>query len=164
MAKHCTHCGTKLYDEGDYCHVCGKSKAGTPGSSGPAMKPIVLPPEAESTFFQDGNVLVTNLHFTVPGRIFAISDVRSVRLEKTVAARSWPTVFYLLGLGAFLSRVYSLGLILLTLGALLNAVSRPKFTVVLDSLSGEVRAFTSSDRNYIFEIVDALHKAIAYRP
>jgi hypothetical protein len=69
----------------------------------------------------------------------------------------------MLGLAALLSRVYGLGLILFTLGALLNAVSRPKFTVVLDSASGEIPAFTSSDRDYISEIVDAVKKAIVYR-
>jgi hypothetical protein len=65
--------------------------------------------------------------------------------------------------GSFLARLYRFGLILFILGAFLNMISRPKFTIVLDSVSGEVRAFTSSDRNYISEIVDALKKAIAYR-
>jgi Family of unknown function (DUF6232) len=163
MAQHCTHCGTEVYDEGNFCHVCGKSKAGTPSDSGTALKPVVLPPDAESTFFEDGTVSVTNIHFTVPGRIFAMSDVKSARLEKTGAARSWPTACYLLGVGAFLARLYRFGLVLFIVGALLNVISRPKFTIVLDSASGEVRAFTNGDRDYISEIVDALKKAIAYR-
>jgi len=33
---------------------------------------------------------------------------------------------------------------------------------VLDSVSGDLRAFTGSDRDYVSEIVDALNKAIAY--
>jgi hypothetical protein len=163
MAQHCIHCGTEVYDEGNYCHVCGKSKAGIPSSSGPAPKPIVLPPDEERTFFQDGTVIVTNTHFTVPGRIFAMSDVKSVRFERTQATRSWPTALYLLGLGSFLVRLYRFGLVLLIIGALLNTISRPKFTIVLDSVSGEVRAFTSSDRDYIYEIVEALKQALAYR-
>jgi hypothetical protein len=162
MAQHCIHCGTEVYDEGNFCHVCGKSKTEIPSGSGTALKPIVIPPDAEATFFQDGTVIVTNIHFTVPGRIFAMSDVRGVHLEKTGVAR-WPTACYLLGVGSFLARLYRFGLILFILGAFLNMISRPKFTIVLDSVSGEVRAFTSSDRNYISEIVDALKKAIAYR-
>jgi hypothetical protein len=92
-----------------------------------------------------------------------MSDVKSVRFERTQATRSWPTALYLLGLGAFLARLYRFGLILLIIGALLNTISRPKFTIVLDSVSGEVRAFTSSDRDYIYEIVEALKQALAYR-
>jgi hypothetical protein len=34
---------------------------------------------------------------------------------------------------------------------------------VLESVSGEVRAFMSSERDYLAEIVSALKKAIAYR-
>ncbi len=145
MAQHCIHCGTQLYDEGDYCHVCGKSKAGMPGRS-EAPKPIVLPPEAESTFFQDGSVYVTSTHFTVPGQTFAISDVQGVRFQKN-SSGSWPTVCYLLGMGAFLTEVFRLGLILFILGAIISTIFRPKFTVVLETVSGEVRAFTSSDRS-----------------
>jgi hypothetical protein len=163
MAQHCIHCGTQVYDEGNYCHVCGKSKAGTSSSSGPAPKPVLLPPDGERTFFQDGTVIVTNTHFTVPGRVFSMSDVRSVGFERTQATRSWPTALYLLGLGSFLARLYRFGLVLLIIGAALNAIFRPKFTIVLDSMPGEVRAFTSSDRDYIAQIVDALKQAIAYR-
>ena len=163
MAQHCIHCGAQVYDEGNYCHVCGKSKAGIPSSSGPTRKPVILPPDAESIFFQDASVIVTNVHFTVPGRIFAMSEVKSVRLEKTGATRSWPTALYLLGLGALLARLYRFGFILFIVGALFNAISRPKFTIVLDTITGEVRALTNSDRDYISEILDALKKAIAYR-
>jgi hypothetical protein len=35
--------------------------------------------------------------------------------------------------------------------------------VVLETVSGEVRAFTSIDRNYIAEVVNALKKALATR-
>jgi hypothetical protein len=163
MAQHCIYCGSEVYDEGNYCHVCGKSKAGIPNGSGPAPKPIVLPPDEERTFFEDGTIIVTNAHFTVPGRIFAMSDIKGVRFERTQATRSWPTALYLLGLGSFFARLYRFGLILLIVGALLNLVSRPKYTIVLDSVSGDVRAFTSSDRDYISEIMDALKKALAYR-
>ncbi len=62
-----------------------------------------------------------------------------------------------------LSRLYRVGFVLLIVGAIFNAISKPKFTVVLDTVSGEIRAFTSSDRDYISEIVNALKKAIAYR-
>ena len=164
MAQRCIHCGTELFDEGNFCHVCGQSKAGIPsGSGGTALKPVVLPPDAESTFFEDGTVIVTNIHFTVPGRVFAMSEVKGVRLEKTGPTRSWSTACYLLGVGSFLARLYRFGLILFIVGAVLNAIFRPKFTIVLDSASGEVRAFTNGDRDYISEIVDALKKAIAYR-
>ena len=163
MAQHCVHCGTEVYDEGNFCHVCGKSKTEIPNGFGAALKPVVLPPDAETTFFQDGTVTVTNTQFTVPGRTFAMSDVKGVRFEKSSATRSWHTALYLLGMGSLLARLYRFGFILFIIGALLSVISRPKFTIVLDSVSGEISAFTSSDRDYISEIVDALKKAIAYR-
>ena len=101
---------------------------------------------------------VTSTHFTVPGQTFAISDIQAVRFQKN-SSGPWPTVCYLLGIGAFLKEVFRLGLILFILGAIISTIFRPKFTVVLETVSGEVRAFTSSDRNYIAEIVNALKKA-----
>ena len=163
MAQHCIHCGNELYEEGNFCHVCGKSKAETASGSGAALKPVILPPDAESTFFQDEHVLVTSTYFTVSGRTFAISDIKGVRFERTGPTKSWPTTFYLLGLGAFVARLFRLGIILFILGTLFNLIFRPRFTIVLDSASGEIRAFTSSDRDYISEIVDALKQALALR-
>ena len=155
MAQHCVHCGTEVYDEGNFCHVCGKSKTEIPNGFGAAPKPVVLPPDAETTFFRSGTVTVTNAGFTVPGRTFAMSDVKGVRFEKASATRSWPTALYLLGLGSLLADFT---------GSVLSCYPwgpprfdfQPKFTIVLDSGSGDVTAFTSIDRDYISEIVDAL--------
>lgn len=162
MAQFCAHCGTQLNDEGSYCHGCGKPKSDTP-TSGATVKPVILAPESEKTFFQDGTVTVTNLWFRVPGQDFAMSNVRAVRVEQTKAKMPWPTVLYLLGLATFVERLFAVGLILLAIGVLFKATSRPKLTVVLDGTSGEVRAFTSRDGDYISEIVDAIKKALAYR-
>ncbi len=161
MAQYCVYCGAQLTDEGDYCRACGKSK--TADGSGPAVKPVLLPPEAERTFYKDGSVTVTNLHFTVPGRTFAMSEVRGVRLERTGSRTPWPTLLYFFGLAAFLARLYRLGLILFMVGVLLTVFAKPKFVIVLDSASGEVHAFTSRDHDYLAEIVDAIRKAILYR-
>ncbi len=163
MAQFCVSCGAPLSDTGDYCPACGKSRRAAPDNSGSDVKPIILPPEAEKTFFQDGTVTVTNTRFVVPGRVFPMSEVRGVRVERTQSVGSWPTMLYMLALGAFLARLYRLGFLLLIAGALVRLFFKPKFTVVLDSLSGEVRAFSRPDQGYILEILDALQKALLYR-
>jgi hypothetical protein len=162
MAQYCVYCGARLHDEGDYCHACGKSRIADADGPGPAVKPVVLPPDAEKTFFKNGAVTVTNTRFTAPGRVFAMSDVRGARAERADSKTPWPTLLYMLGLAAFLARLYRLGLVLFIVGALLSLFFKPKSTVVLDSASGEVRAVTSRDPDYIAAIVDAVKKAIMY--
>lgn len=162
MAQHCVHCGAEVYDEGNFCHVCGKSKAEIPSGSGKRLKAVVLPPDDERIFFQDGAVTVTNRWFRVPGQNFPMSDVSAASMEKSSTTGSWPTVMYLLGLGSFLARLYRFGFMLLIAGAVLRMIFIPKFSVVLDSASGDLRAFTGGNRDYVSEIVDALNKAIAY--
>jgi hypothetical protein len=161
MAQYCVYCGAQLANAGDYCHACGKSKAAAP-DAGPTPKPVILPPEGEKVFFQDGFVTVTNTHFTVPGRVFAMSDVRGVRAEQAGSKTPWPTLLYVFGLAAFFARLYRMGLLLFMAGAVVTFFARPKFAVVLDTLSGEVQAFTSRDRDYIVQIVDAVKKAVMY--
>ena len=163
MAQYCVYCGAHLADEGNYCHACGKSKTAEANAAGPAVKPILLPPEGEKTFFRNGFVTVTNTHFTVPGRVFPMSEVTDARAERAGSKTPWPTLLYVFGLAAFFARLYRLGLLLFMAGALLSVFVRPKYAVVLDGASGEVQALTSRDRDYITEIVDALKKAILYR-
>lgn len=162
MAQHCIHCGAEVFDEGNFCHVCGQSKAEISSGSGKRVKAVVLPPGDERIFFQDGTVTVTNRWFRVPGQNFSMSDVKAASMGKNSTTGSWPTVMYLLGLGSFLARLYRIGFMLLIAGAILRMIFIPKFSVVLDSVSGDLRAFKGGDRDYISEIVDALNKAIAY--
>ena len=162
MAQFCVYCGAQLRDEGDYCPACGKSKP-APDNPGSNVRPIILPPEAEKIFFQDGTVTVTNTRFVVPGHVFQMSEVKGVRAERAESVGTWPSVLYMLALGAFLARLYRLGFLLLIAGALVRLFFKPKFTVVLSNLSGEVRAFTRPDQGYILEILDALQKALLFR-
>ena len=163
MAQFCVYCGAPVSDAGDYCPACGKSRRAASDNPGSDAKPIILPPEAEKTFFQDGTVTVTSTRFVVPGRVFPMSEVRGARVERTESVGSLPSVLYVLALGAFLARLYRFGFLLLIVGALARLFFKPKFTVVLDSLSGEVRAFSRADQGYILEILDALQKALLYR-
>jgi hypothetical protein len=163
MAQFCVYCGAQLHDQGEYCPVCGKSSIPAPNDPAAGVQPVILPPEEERPFFQDGTVTITSTRFTVPGQVFAMSEVRGVRVERTDSLGSWPTALYLLALGAFVARLYRFGFVLLIVGTLLKMFFRPKFALVFDSPSGQVRAYTSPDRDYIHQILDALKQAILFR-
>ena len=163
MPQFCIYCGAPLAEEGDYCPACGKNRRAAPDADGAAAKPLVLPPEAERTFFQDGIITVTNIRFVVPGRVFPMSEVKSVRVERRESTGSWPTVLYLLALGALFARLYRFGFLLLLLATIIKLLFRPKYAVMLDTVSGAVSAFASGDRDYIVQVVEAVKQALVYR-
>jgi hypothetical protein len=55
------------------------------------------------------------------------------------------------------------GLFLLAIGILWLVCQKTKYAVALNSASGEVRAITSENSEYISGIVKALNDAIVYR-
>jgi hypothetical protein len=85
MEQFCIHCGTRLYDEGAFCHGCGQPKAGAASSAGSAttpgdesyQKPIqenrtVLPPETQQISPQQQTPVNVTLK-TPFGQVFSVT-------------------------------------------------------------------------------------------
>jgi len=120
----------------------------------------------ETTYFNQGNVWVTNARFIVHTQTYAMNGVTSVKQAVNMPSRFGPIVLILLGLllslgGAKVAIV--IGLPLVGLGIFWWIKQKPTWIVVLSSSSGEHRALASQDRKFIQGVVDALNSAIVGR-
>ncbi len=120
----------------------------------------------ETTFFNQGNVWVTNARFIVHGQTYAMNGVTAVRHLVTMPSRFWPVCLIILGLlfllgGTGGSIVF--GLLLIGGGVLWWVKQKPTWTVVLSSASGEHKALASQDQPFIQGVVSALNTAIVHR-
>jgi hypothetical protein len=120
----------------------------------------------ESTFFQNGNITVTNARFIVAAHTFAIRGVTSVEGVETPASYGGAALAILLGLImsiAIFTGGYAIGivgLVLLVIGIALAINRKSKFAVVLRTAGGEVTAYESPDRHLVAQIIRALNEAI----
>jgi hypothetical protein len=123
----------------------------------------------ETTFFQSGNITVTNARFIVGAQTFAMRGITSVEGIETPASYTGVTllIFFgvILAIGGFFS---SIGLaifgVLLAAGGGWSCFRRkPTYAVVLRTAGGEVTAYQSKDRDCIFQIIQALNDSIISR-
>jgi hypothetical protein len=122
-------------------------------------------PEQEVVFLDDGDgVKVTSTRFILPSQVFAMAGVTSVRVDCIHAKRGAALTFFMIGaLCLVIPRTRLLGFILIALGGLWLYGPKDEYAVFLTVASGEVRAITSKNEQYIREIVKALNEAIIYR-
>jgi hypothetical protein len=118
----------------------------------------------ERVFLEERAIRVTNARFIVPGNTFAMSGVTSVKhLEKD---RSVIAGYVLIIAGVFLSllpTLIAMGVIFILGGALYLWKCKGKFDVRLQTASGEIKALTSNDKEFVRRVVYALNEAIVYR-
>jgi hypothetical protein len=122
----------------------------------------------ETTFFQGGDITVTNARFIVGAQTFAMRGITSVEGVETPARRTWPMVMGLFGLmmtaagfGDAGSVVFGIfGILVTAAGIWLAFRQKATFSVVLRTAGGEVTAYQSMSRDHIAEIIQALNQAI----
>ena len=120
---------------------------------------------AEQTFFNENGVTVTNSRFITPGQTYAMSGVTSIRKLKITPSYKAPIITAIIG---FISLGFgdsgiAIG-ILLIIGAIAWFIlNKPTFVVVLSSASGEQKALSSKDEEFISRVVNALNEAIVAR-
>lgn len=120
----------------------------------------------ETSFFNQGNVSVSNSRFIVDGQTYAMNGVTSVKTGKTDPSRVGPVIVGVIGLGAMSNGGVGfiiIGLIMLGLAIFWATKQRPELSVVLNSSSGEAQALVSKDATYINSVVSALNNAIIHR-
>jgi hypothetical protein len=125
---------------------------------------VITEADLERTFLRNETVTVTNTRFIVPGQTYAMAGVTSVRFERINPNPIWPILFIVLGvLLLFISETRIFGVLLMLIGGPWLFLLKPTFAVALHSASGEARAVTSRDAQFISRIVEALNQAIVYR-
>ncbi|MEH3113754.1 DUF6232 family protein [Pedobacter terrae] len=122
------------------------------------------PLQNEFTFYQDGNVTVTQSRFVTNSKTYAMRNISSVHIFEIIKSKTLPITMIIIGvLMLFSDASRVLGLILLTLGIFILAFTKNEFSVRISTNSGEVNSIVSKDRLYIQNIVSALNDAIVYR-
>lgn len=120
---------------------------------------------AEQTFYENNGVTVTNARFIVPGQTYAMSGVTSVKSLRHDPSKKGPIILIILGLLGFAAGKDAMfvAFLMLAAGIAWLVLNKPKFSVVLNSSSGEAEAMTSKDQGIIQQIVSALNESIIAR-
>lgn len=116
----------------------------------------------EQEFFNQNDVRVTNARFMVNGQTYAMNGVTSVKRGLKTPARGAPIFLILVG-GAIMFASKPFGFLILGIAFLWLFMQSDEHTVMLSSASGESQALTSTDKEYIQSIIDALNEAIIHR-
>ncbi len=123
---------------------------------------------AEKTFFQEGNVLITNSRAVFGGQTFALANITSVRAvevpQDNTALGCLAVIGFLMLLCISLSTsVGAIGLVLLALALIAMFTKHKNYRVVLATAGAEIKAFDSTDLSFIQRIVEAISQAIVHR-
>jgi Family of unknown function (DUF6232) len=124
----------------------------------------------ETTFFSERNVLVTNARFVVNNQTYALSGITSVKIFQEPRPVTIPFLMSICGLGMIAagsqnnrSDLMVGGVMLIALGIALGWYSKGQAHLIIHSASGEVRAITTTDAQFVTKVHDALSKAIVFR-
>jgi hypothetical protein len=119
----------------------------------------------ERTFYSGAGVTVTNSRFIVPGQMYTMHGVTSIRSTVTPPSRTGPIILAVVGFLFLLAGDSAMVMGLLLIGGAIFwwMQQKPEYAVVLSSASGEARALTSTDKSFISQVVSALHEAIVSR-
>lgn len=122
---------------------------------------------AETTYYTNGNVTVTNARIVLPSQTYAMAGITSVKFDKVSPNRLPPillliaTLLFLVNQAAHLSIWHFL--IALMPSILWLALQKTRYCVQLSSASGESRALASKDKKFVKDVVDSINKAIIER-
>lgn len=118
----------------------------------------------ETTFYQDSLVTVTQSRYITQSKTYAMRNISSVHVFEIEKSKVTPVLMILLGIPVlFLSKIFWVGLILMSLGILLFISVKNEYTVRISTNAGEADSTISKDKEYIQKIVNALNDAMIHR-
>ena len=122
---------------------------------------------AEKEFYRNGNVIISDSRFIVGTTTYAMSGVTSVKRGERKPSRIAPVVTVLVGLAVFLSGTgltnKSVGILIVLAGIAWYRSLKTEYLVFLNSSSGESQALSSTDKDYIEQVIYHLNEAIIHR-
>ena len=117
----------------------------------------------ERTFFEQGDVKVTNARFISNGQTYAMRNVTSVKPFEQKPPRAMGVIAALIGLGVMASGNFMFGVMALAAGLAVLFLIKPIYHVLLATSSGETRALKTKDRNYVNQVIQAINDAMVHR-
>lgn len=116
----------------------------------------------EEVFYQDENVLISHTRMTLGGTTYATANITSVSTYRLKPSRKLEIIMGLIGLAVIFNDFF-VGLILIGLAGLIFYMKKTKYIVKLSSNASEKDALRSTNKDYIYKIVEAINNAIIYR-
>jgi len=117
----------------------------------------------ERTFFEQGDVKVTNARFISNGQTYAMRNVTSVKPFEQKPPRAMGVIIALIGLGVMASGNFMFGVMALAAGLAVLFLIKPIYHVLLATSSGETRALKTKDRAYVNQVIQAINDAMVHR-
>jgi hypothetical protein len=111
---------------------------------------------AEQVFYDQGGIKVTSNRLVFGQQTFQLAGITSVRAQEIPPNRKGPIIVMIVGLFCTLG----IGTIA---GIIWMCMQKTTYAVMLVSAGGENPAYTSADKNQIFQIVSAVNDAMAAR-
>ena len=122
-----------------------------------------MPQEQEVFFLNEDGVQVTNTRFILPKQTFAMSGITSVQSGEEKPSKTGPIILIIIGLIFLFNDAVIAGLVIIGLGGLMMYMLKTNYHVLLQTASGEAKALSSTNGEWIKRVVDSLHESIVYR-
>ncbi len=122
-----------------------------------------MPQEKEVFFLNEGGVQVTNTRFVLPKQTFAMSGITSVQSDEDKPSKTGPIILIIIGLICLFNDAVGAGLAIIGFGALIIYTLKTNYHVLLQTASGEAKALSSTNGEWINKVVHSLHESIVYR-
>jgi len=120
----------------------------------------------ETTFLNEQGVRVTSSRFILPSQTFAMSGITSVQSSIEKPKRLMPAIF--IAIGAVLlvgvpKDTWQFDVFCLAVGGAWLALQKTIYHVLLHTSSGQAKALSSKDEQWISKVVHALNDSIVHR-
>lgn len=117
----------------------------------------------EVFFLNENGVQVTNTRFVLPKQTFAMSGITSVQSGEDKPSQVGPIILITIGMICLFNDAVGFGLTITALGGLIIYTLKTKYHVLLQTASGEAKALSSTNGDWIKKVVHSLHESIVYR-
>lgn len=115
----------------------------------------------EISFFENKNVIVTQTRFIVAHKVVEIKNISDVKIGSVRVYRTFKLVLALIGFLLMFFNAWRIpGIILFFVSILSVYFTDEKYSVHLNTKSGETDSLISKDRDYIEQVVKAINDAM----
>lgn len=140
------------------------------------LAPPIIPPmivqdaDADIIFLKEGGIAVTRTRLILPGEMYAMAHITSVRLGRIPPETAGP-ILLLLGGAAFGLLIATvavvsgilIAIVSIALGIVWMRRQKPIFQALVVATSGEKIACQSYDSYFVFRVIEAISKAMIAR-
>lgn len=190
---YCMKCGAEIAEAAEFCSKCGAkiSFEENPITTDAPTAPQVITNEkstqgkttenvihirvdqgkhmsdqsSENTFLNEKGIIVTNARFILPKHTFAMSGITSVQNHEVKPSRVGPIAVLIIGV-LFLAggeSMIPIAGIMIIIGGLWFRAQKTTHHVLLHTSSGEAKALSSNDEEWVSKVIHALNDAIIHR-